>query len=706
MKKQHVGSIQNHNIWSHIRELNSQAPNEHARRSLAFSLCLSFAVSSFLFLSPAHAQSQTAQDSSIEESTTGTEESTELNEEGSADEPGEVHLKGKDQYTYPLFYAPEENGLHLANPQLRWMLSKGILINLNGYKIPASSIEAKISQSKRTETSFWSRGSDKKEGYVTTLSFSWPILLTRSGTLSIETSDGKALWSANVSEASVLNWRAEQKKAGSKNPHINSEWGIQDIDRNEFDFLWKGGFYRFCINQKNSDLEHLKICSAPFATRSRGDRLGLIPRRIKNQPQVLLNDQNAGLRGTVNFPMGTPFTLKVVFFGGATIDIASQPTTLHLLDVVASNDKKSIIITGEGPRPYGKIKYVKLPPSHFWAETGQDFKKIWQITIPREAPTVRVRGAFNIPFTLLFKYDKLPAEGDRVYITERPSGGTYSKSPRIYGFAPNATNASSTELKARLLNQNEFEWTFAAPKKGSENRAHLSITNQSGQQWVSHHSLYRTYQYEASARLTGVSTGSSTVIPLGELAASAWFETFFGSRSELLSVQRWGVSARYFQALQAIELSADTTVDELSVANVDFKYNVKRGLWNRDELFGLALSYERVGLPQISADLMGGGVYWARSMPKFIDDFFNLVPIMRHPKYVDVEFMYYPLSFSSEKSAGSSYNLNFHGKVFWTQQFFGEAGFGLKRFEFTDNQSDSAVSFSMAYGTVGLGFTF
>jgi hypothetical protein len=131
-----------------------------------------------------------------------------------------------------------------------------------------------------------------------------------------------------------------------------------------------------------------------------------------------------------------------------------------------------------------------------------------------------------------------------------------------------------------------------------------------------------------------------------------------------------------------------------------------RGVWNRDELFGLIASYQTVKFSSVGANLGGVGVYWARTMPRVFADLFELVPILDYSKYVDVEFIYYPMAMGNKTEAGSSYNLNFHGKVFWSKRLYGEAGFGLKQFEFSDLSQSAGVAFSTAYGTVGIGFIF
>jgi hypothetical protein len=92
---------------------------------------------------------------------------------------------------------------------------------------------------------------------------------------------------------------------------------------------------------------------------------------------------------------------------------------------------------------------------------------------------------------------------------------------------------------------------------------------------------------------------------------------------------------------------------------------------------------------------------------------------------VDLEFIYYPVpasvgyqavnpwtTFNGRTGLGN-WALNFHGKVMWTDRFFGEAGFGMKNWdfyrEFTDTnglfQRQGVLLFTV-YATVGLGYNF
>ncbi|MES2855562.1 MAG: hypothetical protein V4692_06855, partial [Bdellovibrionota bacterium] len=305
-----------------------------------------------------------------------------------------------------------------------------------------------------------------------------------------------------------------------------------------------------------------------------------------------------------------------------------------------------------------------------------------------------------------FSYDRLPKESDRVFIKERASTGAFSATPLIYGFTGRADKILSKEKSAKKTSAKFFEWTFAAPEKGEDNKARVTlIHSKDKEKWVAHHTVYRGYPFEASARLSGVASATGSLVIIGEAAASAWFEHLGFTQNDTFARQRWGVTSRYFKALQPFK-SNNRTIDTFTALNFDLKYNLLRGVWNRDELFGLIASVQSLSLDTTSANLAGFGFYWARTMPRIFNQAIELLPYFDYSKYVDLELVYYPLSLTNTIQAGGSFNLNFHGKVFWTKRVYGEAGFGLKKFEYADKTNNNVVSFASTYGTVGLGVIF
>jgi hypothetical protein len=203
---------------------------------------------------------------------------------------------------------------------------------------------------------------------------------------------------------------------------------------------------------------------------------------------------------------------------------------------------------------------------------------------------------------------------------------------------------------------------------------------------------------------------------LGEGAFNYWFENAFGMRNYYLGRQRWGASIKAFRSLSEFQVGDFSSV--LQTSTFDLKYRLTPGLWGRDETWGVMSGFQGMSYADFKADIVGGGIFWARSMPRVFDDMMNTAPFFRYPKWVDLEFIYYPVILTSEskpKNFGNgtgNWALNFHGKLMWTKRVFGEAGFGIRNFDFnkeigvSPNLSRLNFKFTSIYGTVGLGINF
>jgi len=625
--------------------------------------------------------------------------------------------RARGVFLVPLQFDPEDNGLSIENPQFKWVYDpKADSIDFGNGAVEAASIVMNLEQVKRQAAPV-KYDVRKTEKWLTTLSMQWPEKFTRTGEVSIETLDGAALWKFTVDENQRKLWTTDfdYATADMKKSHEKAGWGRFDIVPSEFAFLYKGGQFRACLTNEETEAERLKMCSPPFISKSKGDRIKFFP--VKNykidEPGVYLSNKKLENTGLLNFNVGKALTIAVKFANGSSIEISSQPADPQLLDAVQSPDGKEIILTGAGAQPLGqRVRVIKKPITHFWAPTGIKQEKIWQCAIPADVPTVTVRGAFNLPFTMLFNYDRLPGEEDRVFVEQTRSSGTYGSEPVVNGYVPSAAELSSGELSVEKSDPYTFHWRYHAPNSGAENRARLAIKRKdSDRPWVAHYRMHRSYPGELSGRMTGILEGDYTVLILGEISAARWFETLGGWQHPLLSRQRWGLTARYFRSLTSVTSNSGQSVSDFSVLNVDAKYNLLPGIWHHDELVGLNFSTEMILVAGQTATLMGGGVYWARTMPRVFDDLFNYLPYMEYPKYVDMELIYYPFSLSQGVTGGATVAVNFHGRVFWTRRIYGEVGFGIRRYQFAvprPNQPGrtSTIDLTTMYGNMGLGFIF
>ena len=509
--------------------------------------------------------------------------------------------RGHDQFKRPLLFAPADNGLEPDNPQLKWEMDPtGAKINMGGLKLSSTQIGLKIDVVKRSTSPNDIRESAKGSSSVVNFSFWWPTILAKSGTVTLESLDGKVTFSEAITEDSRMQWRRKRARYQTTllKLHQDGQWGLTDLPAKALQPFRSGVPFRACLSKQASEIEKLKICTQGFSFQATAPgRTQVAPvKQAQNMGNVFLKNTGLGKTGLLNLPLGKEVSLKVVFAEGSVVEIASQPRALDLLDVVESKDGRELILTGRATQPLGKKKIIERPQSHFWAPSGIEQDTVWQIALPKEVPTIRILGTFNLPFTFLFRYQKLPTENDRLFVREAASTGTYSSTPEIYGYSSRTGAVESNETWAKKDDEHRFEWTFDAPNQGARNRSRISLLGPDHTKWVAHHDLYRGFPFEASARLSGLAgSGASGIqlIFLGEVAASAWAESL-GFDNDLLSRQRWGVAARYFRTLTSIQSSQGVSVSDFSAVNADLKYNLFRGIWNRDELFGLIGSVEKL----------------------------------------------------------------------------------------------------------------
>jgi len=616
-----------------------------------------------------------------------------------------------NRFSRPLLFAPEDNAVQLLSPQIKWDLASGQTLDLGGLIVRSREIGMQIDQRPRRSLPRAHRAKRSPDEMATTLSFFWPQELLTLGTLNLVTQDERVFMTTKLEKKFLLDWQSylQDPKGRLQLPRA-SRWGILDFQLSDFAEELKQPF-RFCLEEKSELGESMKICSALY-TISGVSADPTKPRLEKTQNReaaaVFVGEENFGTRATVNFSEDKMIELRIRFDDGSSVSFSSQPIDLKLLDVVESPSGETLTLKGQGRRPLGRVTILEVPPNHFWSETGVEREVVWQIQVPRDAATIRVPGAWNIPFTYLIEFEKLPRDEERPLIDVKTGSATYSSKAKIPVQLKSGYSFESEETEIENSGD-QIIWRFKSDQKGKSNRARLRIKSNTDPErvWTAHYHLYRGYPLEMSARLSGIVSADLKTVAMGEIGGAWWFEEIFGWSNDLLSRRRWGVSTRYFQALSDFAFSQDPLIPkDFSVLTADLRYNLIPGIWNRDELFGLSLSAQSAKIAGVQADLYGVGVYWGRSLPRVFDDLLNIVPLFRYPKYVDTEFIFYPLAMSSKITPQASFHLNFRGKVFWSSRLYGELGFGVKTFDFQEPSSLTDVAVSTGYGTFGIGPLF
>ncbi|WP_413582736.1 hypothetical protein [Bdellovibrio sp. HCB288] len=587
--------------------------------------------------------------------------------------------KESDDYTRPLFFAVSEPDVKIKAPVIAYDLKsdKGNSLKIADYVFNSDSLAADVENGQ--------------------LKVTWDTTIMQSGDLSIIDSFGKELWKTKVDKSG--DWKFDLK----------SEKGPQ----------WQSGNnFRFCLR---SEIEKgfTAMCTQNYGIEIKGDEIILDYVKSDATPRIIaLNEERKNLKDNLEVAIGAPVGFLATLKSGATYEFMSEPIQPDLRDFIESTNKDAITFKGALPAPVGdskvtpRIIYGAITKTLGFQKTIAEPSDLWEMDVALKNPRLHFAGKYGGVFTYELEIKNYPKQKDRLFAHKDVLQGTYStkdqmkikvnKDAKVEGLEPLDEKDKDSDLR---------NWKFSADQKYQLNKPQLLVSEGEQSKTEPHKAyieVYRGGAGEASLRLSGISTtqGGSTFV--GEVHLQYWFNDLFDWQNRYLSKQRWGVSAKYFTSLADVTATKENDETEkvsLNSTEVDLRYRFSQGLWERDETVGAIFAYEALTIGEQKANKMGAGLFWARSMPKAFDDLLNYIPFMKYPKFVDMEYIQFFGSTDSGTKMGNDFLLNFHGKVLWTNNFFGELGFGVKKYDFT-NADESGATLSTFYGTVGLGVNF
>jgi hypothetical protein len=467
---------------------------------------------------------------------------------------------------------------------------------------------------------------------------------------------------------------------------------------------------RFCLTQSEGRARS-RLCSQKYVIRGKGSQLVLNKIASKVTPRVLFQNKIAPLKQISPVPRDMPTSFFAELANGESYEFLAIPNRLNLMDLTDTKNPEQMRIVGWGARP--TIPSTILNPDIYspltrllgFEATIGDMRKFWEANISADEPKIYLPGQGGGLFAQRFELSDIPRSNARPYLELYTPTGTYENGVKLFGKKSADVRVTSFENSVEVNKENPqlFTWRFKAAERGEINRSYLSMEYQ-GKEYKAFYELYKGSPREVSVRLSGLLSPTGENVFLGEGAYNQWFEDFMGWTNYYVGRQRWGISFRYFKSLTKLKVAGTADAD-LAVANADLKYRFTPGIWGREETVGAMLDYQDVSFATFKAPMIGIGGFWGRSMPKVFDNIFNIAPWMRYQKWVDMELIYYPLSLSSKVSLQTNLALNFHGKVLWSKRWFGEAGFGVKRYAMVESATQR-ITLNTFYGTVGLGLSF
>lgn len=486
--------------------------------------------------------------------------------------------------------------------------------------------------------------------------------------------------------------------------------------RNQIKELFNSDYlFRMCLfsNYENNEL---RICSSLFTYDESSNNFKLLLRMEQFKNRVFLNNDEIKELNSILSPKGTDIlAFNLENSVGMTLSYKGILPIFNFKEFTVDNE--NIIISGSGLIP-AEIQLIDLSndQTNHWGQTYSpqlfyERSTSWKGVISKvESSNLTFHNQVFSIFNTNLKFLNLPLEKDKLHLINKIPLASYTNSTtrQVYLSENTKFNNKNDIDQAKTNEITVIELTQKKHHDISLNELNIIDSNQYQRKLI-YESILGTNS-EVSIRLTCASGGNKATF-LGELKTDYWFERIPFIDSEKLSLLRLGISAKYYQNvsdMSYIQKSDDSEIEiktKMRLFFLDLKYRLQPGIWNRDETIGPIISYQQADITNTQFNLIGVGFFWARSMPYIFNEIMNYIPYMKYPKYVDLDFVYYPNSTSKDIRLISNWALNFHGKVMWTNQFFGEAGFGFKTYSILNNDNNN-VALSSFYGTAGIGWQF
>ncbi len=378
---------------------------------------------------------------------------------------------------------------------------------------------------------------------------------------------------------------------------------------------------------------------------------------------------------------------KVTLSKGTLVEFDTRPSQFEIIDAVGLPDNKTRL-RATGATPYAES--VKFLDDGSWVTEIKNSK-------------MYVGGTGEIPFYQeIFISQRLPRENEKLLVHRKSFLNTYAANTTIYGYVPVTEGLRPIDGSIKKYNNNTYIWKIDKLKKGKINKREATV-EVGKKDYTAIADIYRGYQYEVSARISGVAlVETQEILFIGDLIFGSWYESLFGNKNYYYGQQRWGLYLKHFVSLTSV-----SALTNFTATSADLKYRLVPGVWEKDATVGLIAGFQSVTFNSTSLPMYGVGAFWARPMPEFFDRIFNVIPWFRYPKWVDMELISYLIAADSKYNLGTNYVLNFHGKMLFTRQFFMEGGMSIRQTEFKLTTSSLApTTGSLLTGTLGFGYNF
>jgi hypothetical protein len=546
------------------------------------------------------------------------------------------------------------------------------------------------------------------------LSIFWPSEVFRGGQLELVKGDGSVLLTLPLNETNFETYTVNSGNA-IKNSYHNLKTEI--VFRPEWrDIIKRSGTFWTCLKTFSSEGGGTQLCTSPYKLTKSG--LKMAPTNAGNK--VFFNDSTPRkLKSQIS--LQNFVSKKIRWFAqidsGLSWMVNEKVPHWKPLEIIGI-DANTYRISGLSHRP---LKYLtdhftykehgffyEYKPSPFINENDDYWSIHVQATNELDLDFMNPAGGI---YTARINIANAPniLSNPLVLNIARPQLTYSSQKQYKVSLEQNSKFSKSSNLKA-TRQPNQYHWSTNNLKKGAITKSTINLVSEDNTEKSYYLEMYRGYPLDFGIQYTA-STISGTNTQGSEMHLAYWAEDFFGLAEADWLRLRFGFQYKYFKPFKKLLISRDASglakkeVDFLS-STFDIKYRFVPGLWGRDESFGLMLAHHDFNFDAYKMNLFGTGFFWARSMPNFFDDLFNYLPFFRFPKWVNAEYIQFVSAANSDLKVSNISHLNFYGKVMWTNNLYGDLGFGMRTYNFSDPINSNSPSLRLFFLTMGIGFIF
>lgn len=364
--------------------------------------------------------------------------------------------------------------------------------------------------------------------------FQWPAGLFSKGSLSIQGSDGKSLWTTEIDPKGLKTQRGSAPLATQGRQDI-SVYLSPPVETELLTRFSLSSFVTFCLSDVGPDTK-VYLCSRELLLRRDGQTLRFVPReRAPRETFVEINGKEVAPQGIVYLnDQSSDLFMRAQLRTGELLEIMTRRRGVDFLDAIALPDSPDLRLITRGAEPAEGTGLKKLSDDTF------------QLNLSKERPVYYLLAEGRVPLRQEFLLKgQLPTEKLRPQVSAGDLRRTYSDRITVKGKAAEGTTLRSTTKNSSVqLQGQDFTWTVSELRVGDRNQRQLELRHADKKHVVAmEFDRGRANEARLGAELRVPAMTMTTT-----LTYCRWLENFLGINSPWTHL-RWAVEGSYLLGL-------------------------------------------------------------------------------------------------------------------------------------------------------------